>query len=89
MIPRLCSRGTLPNFGQRRERRSFGKGALGAIFKSLKAVSNEDSIMAEINHNPSQHETISDETLLKHVSWCGVIVAAIAMSFAWIANTLG
>ncbi len=45
--------------------------------------------MAEINHNPTQHQTISVETLLKHVSWCGFIVAGIALSFAWIANTLG
>ena len=36
-----------------------------------------------------EHSTISDETMLRHIAYCGVLVAAVACAFAWIANTVG
>ena len=35
------------------------------------------------------HAVISDEDLMRHIAWCGVFVAAIALAFAWVANTVG
>ncbi len=46
--------------------------------------------MAEIQHGAENipHEGLSDETMLRHIAWCGVIVAGIACSIAWVANTV-
>ena len=32
--------------------------------------------------------TISDEEMIKHIGWCGVIVAIIALGIAWVANSV-
>ena len=36
-----------------------------------------------------QHPEISDETIIKHIAWCGVIVAVVAIMIATVANTVG
>ena len=37
----------------------------------------------------ADHTVISDETMLRHIGYCGVLVAIVAVAFAWIANTVG
>ena len=34
------------------------------------------------------HAGISDETMLKHITYCGVFVAITALAIAWVANTV-
>jgi hypothetical protein len=35
------------------------------------------------------HPTVTDETIMKHIAWCGVIVAVIAIMIATVANSVG
>lgn len=46
--------------------------------------------MSDIQHGAGSiaHEGMSDETMLRHIAWCGVIVAGIALAIAWVANTV-
>ncbi|MEM7097294.1 MAG: hypothetical protein AAF541_03470 [Pseudomonadota bacterium] len=34
------------------------------------------------------HQPIDDETMLRHIAYCGVIVTLIALGIAWVANTV-
>ena len=39
--------------------------------------------------NPAvTHEPIDDETMLRHIAYCGVIVTFVALGIAWVANTV-
>lgn len=34
------------------------------------------------------HAGISDEDMLRHIGYCGVIVTLVALGIAWVANTV-
>ena len=36
----------------------------------------------------NSQSTISDEEMIKHIGWCGVIVALVALGIAWVANSV-
>ena len=34
------------------------------------------------------HETIDDDTMVRRIGYCGVIVTLVAFGIAWVANTV-
>ena len=37
---------------------------------------------------PHAHNNTSDEDMLRHIGYCGIIVTVIALAIAWVANSV-
>ena len=47
--------------------------------QSTSPITNEASFL---------EETISDDTMLRRIAYCGVLVTATALAIAWVANVI-
>ena len=39
-------------------------------------------------NNQVKEHTLSDDDLMRHIGYCGVLVTVVALGFGWIANSV-